>query len=99
MKLSEVKSLLDREVEVRNSTLELSYKKPDPLFIASQYNDESIALICALFGYGNAGLIVQFLESLDFFLIDSSEDKIQKALASHYYRFQRSDDVSALSLH
>ena len=96
MKLSEVKILLDKEVETRNSTSELSYEKPDPLFIASQYNDESIALICALFGYGNAGLIVQFLESLDFSLIDSSEEQIQMAFVSHYYRFQRSEDISTL---
>ena len=96
MKLSEVKMLLDKEVEARNCTSELSYEKPDPLFIASQYNDESIALVCALFGYGNAGLIVQFLESLDFSLLDSREEQIQKVLASHYYRFQKCDDVSAL---
>jgi len=96
MKLSEVKTLLDREVEARNCASELSYEKPDPLFIASQYNDESIALICALFGYGNAGLIVKFLESLDFTLLDSNEEEIQKSLASHYYRFQQRDDVSAL---
>lgn len=96
MKLSKVKDLLDKEVEIRNSTLELSYEKPDPLFIASRYNDESIALICALFGYGNAGLIVKFLESLDFSLLDESEEQIKNALSSHYYRFQKSEDVAAL---
>lgn len=88
--------LLDKEVKVRNNISELSYEKPDPLFIASKYQDESVALICALFGYGNAALIIQFLESLDFSLLDASEDQIQKTLASHYYRFQKSDDVIAL---
>ncbi len=96
MKLSEIKILLDREVKARNNSAELSFEKPDPLFVASQYQDESIALICALFGYGNAGLIVQFLRSLDFSLLDASEEKIQKALSSHYYRFQKSEDVAAL---
>jgi uncharacterized protein (TIGR02757 family) len=94
--LKQVKILLDKEVEVRNSASELSYEKPDPLFIASPYQNESIALICALFGYGNAGLIIKFLESLDFSLLDSSEEQIEKALASHYYRFQKSEDVAAL---
>jgi len=96
LNLKQVKTLLDKEVETRNNTSELSYEKPDPLLIASQYKDESIALICALFGYGNAGLIVKFLESLDFSLLDSSEEEIQNALISHYYRFQQSEDVSAL---
>ena len=96
MKLSEIKTLLDQEVEARNTLTELSFDKPDPLLVASQYQDESIALICALFGYGNAGLIVQFLQSLDFTLLDASEEEIKKALSSHYYRFQNSEDVMSL---
>ena len=96
MKLADIKILLDQEVEKRNRDTELSYEKPDPLFIASKYQDESIALICALFGYGNAGLIVKFLDSLDFSLLEVSEEKIQKTCASCYYRFQKPDDVAAL---
>ncbi len=94
--LKQIKALLDNEVEARNNRSELSLDKPDPLFVASQYQDESIALICALFGYGNAGLIVQFLQSLDFSLLDASDEQISKALSSHYYRFQNSEDVAAL---
>ena len=78
MSLQDIKNLLDKEVKARNNISELSYEKPDPLLIASQYKDESIALICALFAYGNAGLIVKFLESLDFSLLECSEEKIQK---------------------
>lgn len=96
MKLEHIKYLLDKEVDVRNTSLELSYEKPDPLLIASRYRDESIALICALFAYGNAGQIVKFLQSLDFSLLDASDKKIQKSFASHYYRFQNADDVSSL---
>ncbi|PHS37246.1 MAG: TIGR02757 family protein [Sulfurovum sp.] len=95
LKLSEVKTLLDKEVEIRNSHTELSYEKPDPLLIASKYQDESIALVCALFAYGNAGLIVKFLDSFDFSLLESSDETIIKELSSHYYRFQKSEDVSA----
>ena len=96
MKLKEIKTLLDNEVKARNNSSELSYDKPDPLLIASQFQDESIALICALFAYGNARLIVKFLQSLDFSLLDSSEEKIKHTLSSHYYRFQKSEDVAAL---
>ena len=95
MNLNDVKMLLDTEVEKRNDISELSLAKPDPLFIASQYKDESIALICALFAYGNAGQIVKFLSSLDFSLLEESDAKIQKALSSHYYRFQKPEDVIA----
>ncbi|MGC9350791.1 MAG: DUF2400 family protein, partial [Sulfurovum sp.] len=96
MKLSEIKQLLDNEFKARNSIFELCYEKPDPLFIAQKYQDESIALICALFAYGNAHLIIKFLESLDFYLLDESEEEIRKYLASHYYRFQKNEDVIAL---
>jgi len=96
LNLKDVKILLDKEVENRNTLTELSLEKPDPLLIASQYKDESIALICALFAYGNAGQIVKFLSSLDFSLLDENEEVIEKALSSHYYRFQKSEDVSAL---
>ncbi len=96
MRLQDIKTLLDKEVQERNNTSELSYEKPDPLLIASKYKDESIALICALFAYGNAGQIVKFLDNLDFLLLDASEEMIKKELSSHYYRFQKPEDVIAL---
>jgi len=96
LNLFEIKNLLDKEVRTRNNTSELSYEKPDPLLIASKYQDESIALICALFAYGNAGLIVKFLDNLDFSLLDASEEMIIKELSSHYYRFQKPEDVIAV---
>ena len=92
--LKKVKILLDNEVDIRNNSSEISSAKPDPLLIASQYNDETIALICALFAYGNAKLIVKFLQSLDFSLLDASDNIIRSTLASHYYRFQNSEDVA-----
>lgn len=88
--------MLEREVKQRNDHKELSYDKPDPLLVASRYRDESVALICALFGYGNAHQIVKFLDSLDFSLLDQSEIKVKEALDRHYYRFQKSEDVIAL---
>ena len=96
MTLKKVKLLLDNEVKARNNSAEISLDKPDPLLIASEHNDESIALICALFAYGNAGLIVKFLQSLDFSLLEASDDDIKKSLSSHYYRFQNAQDVSSI---
>jgi uncharacterized protein (TIGR02757 family) len=96
LKRSEIKKQLDLEVACRNTASELCYEKPDPLFVAQKYQDESIALVCALFAYGNAHLIIKFLESLDFSLLDESESRITKALSSHYYRFQKNDDVAAI---
>ena len=90
------KQLLDQEVLKRNTTIELTFDKPDPLIIAKQYNDEYVALICALFAYGNAKQIVKFLNSFDFNLLDKSEEIIKKKLKGYYYRFQKEDDVSAI---
>ncbi|MGA1938770.1 TIGR02757 family protein [Arcobacter sp. YIC-310] len=94
--MKDIKELLDKEVCSRNSNCELSYDKPDPLLVASRYDDEFIILICALFAYGNARLIVKFLDSLDFSLLDKSEEQINKALYGYYYRFQNSEDVKMI---
>ena len=91
--LEEIKKLLDKEIENRDRACELSYDKPDPLMVAKRYNDEYISLICALFAYGNAKLIVKFLDSLDFSLLEQNEDTIRKELSSFYYRFQKPKDV------
>ena len=91
-----VLEMLNQEVNARDNSSELSYDKPDPLLIARRYRDESIALICALFAYGNAKQIVKFLDSLDFSLLDKSHQEIEKSLGNHYYRFQKSEDIIAL---
>jgi len=91
-----LKEYLDIEILERNIISELSHEKPDPLMIAKKYNDETISLICAIFAYGNAKLIVKFLESIDFDILSCSEDEIKQRLSKHYYRFQKSDDVIAI---
>jgi uncharacterized protein (TIGR02757 family) len=93
--LSHIKALLDKEVELRNTSFELSDDKPDPLMVAREYRDEYISLLCALYAYGNAKQIVKFISSLDFSLLECSEDIISKELKDRYYRFQKSDDVVA----
>jgi uncharacterized protein (TIGR02757 family) len=90
----DLKKRLDYEVLLRDEISELSEDRPDPMLVAREYRDEVISLVCALFAYGNAKQIVKFLRSLDFTLLDSSEDKIRDALKNHYYRFQNPTDVA-----
>jgi len=75
--------------------LEISTETPDPLLVATKYKDETISLICALFAYGNVKAIIQFLESLDFELLEASDTTIKNELSKHYYRFQNSQDITA----
>jgi len=89
-----LKSLLEKESKKRDSIYELSYDKVDPLLVASRYKDEYISLICALFAYGNVKQIVKFLDSLDFSLLDRSDEAIKKGLKGKYYRFQKEIDVA-----
>ena len=91
-----IKKRLDAEVKKRNTTTEVSVDKLDPILVAKRYNDPCIALICALFAYGNVKQIVKFLDSLDFSLLQKSDEEIKLSLANHYYRFQKSEDVIAL---
>lgn len=92
--LLHVKKRLDFWAKRRNNIVELSPETtPDPLQVAAIYNDEYIALVCALFAYGNAKMIVKFLSSLDFSLLNSSEEEINKNLKNRIYRFQNSKDV------
>ncbi|WP_419769529.1 MAG: TIGR02757 family protein [Candidatus Marinarcus sp.] len=91
--MKNIKALLDKEVCNRNSACELSYERPDPLLVASRYTDEYTVLLCALFAYGNAKLIVKLLDGFDFSLLNQSEEHIQKALQGVYYRFQNTQDI------
>ena len=94
--MDDIKKRLDIEVEKRNSCDEVSADKLDPILVAYRHNDSTIALICALFAYGNVKQIVKFLDSLDFSLLQKSDDEIEESLKNHYYRFQKSEDVIAL---
>ena len=86
---SQIALLLKKEAKARDSLDELSHERPDPLMIAKRHNDEYISLVCALFAYGNAKLIVKFLSSIDFSFLQNS-GKIEN---NHYYRFQTKQDI------
>jgi uncharacterized protein (TIGR02757 family) len=92
--MSSLKDLLEKEYRFR-LTESITLDNPDPILIAKKYNDEYISLICALFAYGKASLIVKFIDSFDFTLLDSDEDTIKVSLKNYYYRFQKSDDIIA----
>ncbi|QSZ41844.1 TIGR02757 family protein [Sulfurimonas aquatica] len=91
----DIKARLDLEVDKRNSKDEINLDRLDPIIVAYRYNDASIALVCALFAYGNVKQIVKFLDSLDFSLLQESDEKIKQRLSKHYYRFQTSEDIIA----
>jgi len=69
---------------IKEGIYEISEKKLDPIIIAKKYNDEYIALIAALFAYGNVKAILKFLNSLDLENLNSN---------NAYYRFQTKKDV------
>lgn len=91
-----IKKRLDEEVLKRNSLSEVSLENLDPILVAKRHNDATIALICALFSYGNVKQIVKFLDSLDFSLLNKGDEEIEKSLQNHYYRFQKAEDVVAI---
>ncbi|WP_270976862.1 TIGR02757 family protein [Campylobacter helveticus] len=74
----------------------------DPLHTAKKFKDPCIALMCALFSYGNVENICNFLEKLDkenaFALIDKSEKDIKEAFKNltYKYRFQSQSDVEQI---
>jgi uncharacterized protein (TIGR02757 family) len=98
MSLEEVKEFLDLEVERRNREGELSFERPDPLIVAREWRDERVALVSALFAYGKAELILKFLQSLPFSLLDGDEKEIERELSKKYYRFQKGEDIVGLFL-
>ncbi|ULO03204.1 TIGR02757 family protein [Campylobacter sp. RM12651] len=92
-----IKKLLDEQSGIKN-TIDNLYSHPDPLQVVydniNSKDIEFIALICALFAYGNAGAIVKFLKKLDFTLLNKSDEEIRQI--NHKYRFQNERDVAEI---
>lgn len=93
--LNNLKIKLDNLAKEKNN-LESLLNAPDPLQIAKIHNDEFISLICALFAYGNAKNILNFLKKLDFNLINSNEEQINKKCKKLKYRFQNEQDITQI---
>lgn len=90
--MHQLKAKLDKLAQIQNSPEGL-FAAADPLQIAKKHSDEFIALLCALFAYGNAKNILSFLSKLDFSLLNANEKQIQKEVKSFKYRFQSEEDV------
>ncbi|BCX79684.1 TIGR02757 family protein [Campylobacter sp. 19-13652] len=87
-----LKSVLDTHLEAKSNEGGL-LAHPDPLWVAREVAKPVPALACALFGYGNAVQIVKFLRSIDFDIINQSENEIKSYFTKHKYRFQNPVDV------
>lgn len=93
--MNDIKKLLDFHANLKNCDENL-FSKPDPLQVAKRENNDIIALLCALFAYGNANLILKFLNSLNFKILNESEKTIKNELKHHKYRFQNEQDVAEI---
>lgn len=92
-----LKELLDKQILDKNTFLNL-HNYPDPLQVASRFKDPYIALICALFAYGNAKLIVKFLNSINYEILNENESEILKYGLNFKYRFQNNQDIAQILL-
>jgi len=90
-----LKSRLDELASFSNSEQGL-FMADDPLQIARQQDDEFAILLCALFAYGGASQIVNFLKKLDFSLFGLNQKQIRKECRDLKYRFQTSEDLTEI---
>lgn len=102
-----LKRILDFHYESYNSQEAINRQNLDPLLKVKEYinNKKStknldeiayVALVCALFAYGNVRAILKFLDSLDFGLLDSSKEIVASDFP--YYRFQKAIEVKLFFL-
>ena len=79
MNHANLQELLDSAYYAHNRIGAISERNLDPLLVvyenSTRENLSAIALVCALFAYGNVGAIVKFLRRLDFSLL-GGEDSV-----------------------
>lgn len=94
---SNIRLMLDAQLASKNSLAGLM-AHPDPLWVAREQAQPTSALLCALFAYGNAGLIVKFLRSLNYELLDMPQSEISAYFRANKpkYRFQSEADVEQI---
>jgi uncharacterized protein (TIGR02757 family) len=94
--MSSLKSLLDFHAKAHANDNAL-FSSPDPLIVAKRHNPNAeVALICALFAYGNAKAILKFLESLDYSVLDDNIEVLEHKLSGKYYRFHKDKEIIAI---
>ncbi len=89
-----LKEFLDSQYNEFNNLVKL-HDYPDPLSIVYKHLDskhiDELALICALYAYGNVKLILKNLSAMPFEMLDKNiDDDIEKF---PYYRFQTRHDT------
>ena len=94
---NELKQFLDKHYSLFNAKKYL-HSHPDPLQIAHMNRDfkyfDELCLICALYAYGNAQMIVKNLSTMPFsYLLDSDIIKDIPLEFFPYYRFQTREDT------
>jgi uncharacterized protein (TIGR02757 family) len=76
------------EVAKERDIYRVDWERPDPLLIARNSSDDRVALVSALFAYGNVKAILKFLQNLNWELLE------REGKSGSYYRFQNREDVS-----
>ena len=69
-------------------TYRVDWERPDPILVARNSPDDRVALTSALFAYGNVKAILNFLQELDWELLERERE------GNFYYRFQTPQDVA-----
>lgn len=96
-KKQELQQLLDTQYSLFNAKKYL-HSHPDPLQVAYAHRDfkyfDELCLICALYSYGNAHMIVKNLCSIPFYcLLDIGDIQNMPLESFPYYRFQTREDT------
>ena len=85
-RLERIKKVLDRHLNP--DLFKITEENPDPILIARTSPDDRVALVSALFAYGNVKAILKFLKNLEW------ERLSTPGPVYSYYRFQTREDVA-----
>ena len=90
-----LQAFLEAQYQSFNVECAISKELPDPLLVARKFNNEKIALFCALFAYGNVRAILNFLNSCDLEILLQKKDKeiAKKVCINKSYRFQKNIEI------
>ncbi|WP_317372576.1 DUF2400 family protein, partial [Helicobacter canis] len=100
MNHANLQELLDSAYYAHNRVGAISEQNLDPLLVvyenSHRANLPAIALVCALFAYGNVGAIVKFLRRLDFGLL-GGEDSVLGNHSGDFVDFRATADHQSSS--